>query len=136
MAFSDRYLQRERRPRLDHVGANTASWAGAGLLWFGAFFLPLYSFGWWAFAFPPWLFVVAAMTPVMLVLPIDEPIYGSIVTAILWIGTSATLLAYGFRKGKIAIVSSGVHLLLPILAMLLAFWAVSAFNDGKIPGSM
>ena len=76
------------------------------------------------------------MTPVMMWLPVDQPFYGFIVAVVLWIATGAMLVAFGLRQGRIMMVSVGVHIMLPIIGMVMAFWTVSAFLNGKIPGSM
>lgn len=72
----------------------------------------------------------------MMWLPVDQPFYGFIVAVVLWIATGAMLVAFGLRQGRIMMVSVGVHIMLPIIGMVMAFWTVSAFLNGKIPGSM
>jgi len=121
MAFSDRHIQPSDRPDLEHLGANSASWIAAGLMWFGAFFVSLHVLGWWAFAFPPWLIIMAALTPVMAILPTNDVTIGLAVVAISWIGTGAVLIGLGLRRGSIAMLSGGVHALLPIVTMALAY---------------
>lgn len=134
MAFTDSYFEQRSWQHGEHFGNHILSWFAVAVVQFAVFFVPLSIWGWWAFAFPPWVIVLAAIVPVMTLTPVDDPTTGLIVTAAVWIGTALIVLAAGLKRRNLAIVSGAVHALLPIITMAMALWLAVQTNGGNLPG--
>lgn len=136
MGFTDKHLYSRAGGEWDEtIPWHILSWIAAAILQFVLFYVPLRVLGWWAFGFPPWLIVVAAMAPVMTIMPDSDPITALIIAAAIWVAGAVALLLAGLWQRKIVLVSTAVHMVMTPAMMACAFWMAVQANGGNLAGT-